>query len=104
MGFLTFGLSPTALFFVPAVPALLAAWNLQRLAKRVAVRSREPGTGFLSERLRAFDVYNKFIGEFAFEEAIRLMELPRRRWLVFRRLALGVLILSWGVIVIVSLT
>jgi hypothetical protein len=52
---------------------------------------------------RDFDAYGKVYSRAAFEEAVALRQLPPRRWLLLRRLAMGFVILSWATVAVRSL-
>lgn len=96
LGFLALLLLPPYAALVPGVPGVIAAHELDRTKTRVARRSRAPRTGFFAAQAQTFDAHGKVYGGVAFEEAIRLLRLPRRRWLLLRWLALGMLFFCFG--------
>lgn len=95
VSFLTAAFSPTNLFLAPAALGAAAGAGLERLAKQIVLRSHGPQIGFFSRQFRAWDIATKLEREAAFKDAVRLMEWPEHRWLVFRRLALTMAIMSF---------
>lgn len=96
--FLVFVFSEPPVYLFPAVPTFGAGVSLYGLAKRAAARSRPPDHGPWAAQLWAGDVYNSLVGQEGFNQAASLLSLPRRRWQALRWIALGILILSLGIV------